>query len=688
MNASLDSLDTLDDTFLMEEQEEQDEDEGFEISEDNLESLQSTLRILPLNLKLAIQDELSQADLTSERYQRLIEFLVKGSSPRQIATEFYNITGKKLELPKGYQKQSGREFERKITGFFYQFQEKGWPFIRLFSLIILALGITLILSFQFLYRPLQAMVYYNQGLDKIDEFEFDDAEDLFRKAYFGWSLAGILDIEGWPSRKRFLQYAAAYENQRDYTHASDMYEGLIGEYRDYLEGYLAYGKFLTDSMGDYNKSAEILSLGLDQDLYNYELMLALGDNYMRWAEEDPSKLEDARYQYAGVMARYRNKDEVVLRMLRYFIVRKDYKNIRMIGNILESKSSIKGDRYFSAETLAMLGGYYIDTNNVSEAKDFLFRAEKMDETVPEVHYQLSRYFNKTYNMGQEKSALQKSLYFLDQKFLLRASQIYMKIGIHRRRGEIFSIERDYDMAENEYTAGIRLMENSQVRGLIGSRPEMGQLYSDMGTLHYDIYDDLDAALEYFNLAEKNHYSNGDISYKKGYVYYNRQEFNQAVLEFEKAVNTMEKKRSSRLALANTMVQRQNLFGARTLYSELLRDLKLEESSLPYLVPEDIIEHRSLVNYFIYVYNNIGYVEYQLSQRSRDPRRESQALVYLAKAADYADRLDRDPETDVRSRPEESMVFLNTMALLKPRPNTDVYLMDEIPRDPDKLIMQY
>ena len=226
-------------------------------------------------------------------------------------------------------------------------------------------------------------------------------------------------------------------------------------------------------------------------------------------------------------------------------------------------------------------------------------------------------------MNQEKSALQKAMYYMDQKTLLTGSQIFMKIGIHRRRGEIHFLEGDYDLAENEYTAGIQLLENGQVRGLIGTRSEVGELYADMGNLHYDIHDDLGGALEYFKKAEKNQFSSGDISYKKGYIYYDQKAYDYAVPEFEKSIETMVEKRNSRYALANTMVKRQNLFGARNLYNELLRELKLEESNLPYLVPEEIIEHRSLVNYFILVYNNLGYVEYQLSQRSRDPGRQSQ-----------------------------------------------------------------
>ena len=687
MDASLDSLDTLDDTFLMDDSEEleQEESEQFEISEEDLDSIQECLRRLPLNLKTAIQNFLADADdLTGVRYKKLISMLIKGSSPRQINTEYFNITGKKIQLPQGYLKQSGREFERKRTGFFYQFQEKGWPFVRLFSVILVFLGLTVYLSFHFLYRPFQAHLYYSQGLDSISRDQFDEGEALFRKAYFGWSL-GRLDIEGWRSKKRFLDYADAYRDRRAYSDAAEMYEGLIGEYPEYIKGYLEYGRFLSFIKGDYPKAVEILSMGLNRDMYNYDLMLALGDSYFNWSEEDPDKLEDARFQYATALSRNDKKDEVLLRMLRYFLRAGDDENIDILSNIYSKKSSIKGDSAFSALVLSDLGGYYIDKNQVSDAKDLLFKAENIDESVPDVHYQLARYFRRTYNTDQEKRALQKALYYMDQTQVLSRSRIIKKIGIFRRRGEISYSEGNNEEAEVEFEAGIRLLEDSQVRGLIGSTPDLGELYADMGTLHYEVYDDLDGALNYYELAEKNLYETGEIAYRKGYIHYARQRYDNAVLEFEEAMENLENDRNTRFALANTMVHRQNLFGARNQYTEILRDLKREESSLPYLAPNDILEHRSLVNHFIRVYNNLAYVDYVLSKRSADPSRQSQALLSLAKAADYADRLDRDPETMVRSRPEDSLVFQNTMAVVKPVPETDVHMYDDIPRSPDELL---
>ncbi|MDC7232023.1 MAG: hypothetical protein PQJ58_02235, partial [Spirochaetales bacterium] len=246
-------------------------------------------------------------------------------------------------------------------------------------------------------------------------------------------------------------------------------------------------------------------------------------------------------------------------------------------------------------------------------------------------------------------------------------------------------EGSYTDAEVEFEAGIRLLEDSQVRGLIGTDPQMGELYADMGNLHYEIYNDLSGALNYYTLAEDNQFFNGDMSYKKGYIYYDKQNYDRAVLEFETALRTLSDRRNTQYALANTLVYRQNLFGARNQYMEILRELKREESSLPYLAPEDILEHRSLVNHFVRVYNNLAYVDYQLAGRSSDAAKQSQALLSLTRAADYADRLDRDPETKVRTRPEDSLVFQNTMAMVKPVPGTDVHMYDDIPRTPDELL---
>jgi len=687
LDASLDSLDTLDDTFLMDDSEDLDleEEDQFEISEEDLDALQESLRRLPLNLKVSIQDALALAeDLTSVRYRKLISMLIRGSSPRMINNEFFNITGKKIELPKGYQKLTGREFEVRKSGFFYQFFEKGWPFIRMVAVLLVLLGMTVFLSFQYVYRPLQAYIYYAQGKESIENDDYKNADSLFNKAYFGWSL-GRLNIKGWPLKSKFLQYADTFRGRRAYSEAARMYEGLLGEYPDYVEGYHQYGLFLANIMGDYAKSAEVLSKGLNLDLYNYDLMVSLGDTYMLWADEDPDKLEDARFQYATALSRNDGDDEIILRMLRYFLKINDNSNISILSNIYSKKSKIKGDPRFIATTLSELGGYYIDRNQVSDAKDFLFKAEHIDVAVPDLHYQMARYFRRTYNPDQEKRALQKALYYLDQTQPLNRSQIYIKIAVYRRRGEISYDESDYDNAGVEFEAGIRVLEDSQVRGLIGTNSDMGELYADMGNLHYEIYNDLKGALNYYNLAEKNMFTTGDISYRKGYVYYDSHQYNQAVLEFESALKNLDNTRNTRFALANTLVKRQNLFGARTEYMNILRDLKKEESSLPFLAPQDIIEHRSLVNNFIHVYNNLAYVDYSLAIRGSDEAKRSQALLYLTKAADYADRITRDPETMVRSRPEDSLIFQNTMAIVKPTPDTDVFMYDEIPRTPEELI---
>ncbi len=685
-SGSLESLDSLDNFLVDDLDEGETEEDPFQISEDHVKAIQKKLDSFPLNLKIAIEETLAEAeDLKGVRYSKLIQMLSSGSTTRQIVTEYFNITGKKIQLPRGYDKQSGRNFELRQSGFLYQFIKRGWPLIKIGTTALIILGIMIYIGFSFVYRPLQATVYYRQGLKRIAEDQFAEGDALFHKAYFGWR-AGPLEIEGWPSKKRFLQYGEAFKARRNYPAAGRMYEALVGEFPGYMTGYLEYGLFLTHITGDYPYAAEILSLGLDRDMYNYKLMLALGDTYFIWSEEEPDKLEDARYIYAATLSRNDKKDEVLLRMLSYFLRVKDEKNINILYNIYVKKSSIKGDSAYTARILSELGGYYIDRNEVSKAKDLLFKAEQINTTIPEVHYQLSRYFQKTFNPGQEKKALQKALFFMDQIHPLNRSRIYEKINIYRRRGEMNYKEGLSEKAEIDLEAGIHLVEGSQARGLIGSSRDIGALYKDMGNIHYEIHDDLKGALGYYDKAEENGYQSIDLSYRRGYILYEQKDYNLAVLAFERALKQRpENTRNIRFALGNTMIHRQNFSGARDNYLALLRDLKNEEDSLPYLAPEDIMEHRSLVNYFIRTYNNLAYTEYALSQRARDPDRESHALLYFTKAADYADRLDRNPETRVRSHPEDSLVFQNTMSIVKPVPGRKVQLYDELTRDADVLL---
>ena len=78
-------------------------------------------------------------------------------------------------------------------------------------------------------------------------------------------------------------------------------------------------------------------------------------------------------------------------------------------------------------------------------------------------------------------------------------------------------------------------------------------------------------------------------------------------------------------------------------------------------------------------NNLGVATAQLAGRTGDRSRTSEALVYLASAAETADMLARAPETLVASE-AKSLPALNMRGVLYPLANFELQIYKAIPKD--------
>ena len=85
---------------------------NFEISHGDLEKLEAALYGLPLNLKIAVQDFLSDDASTVDQLEKMIDLVTRDVPPRQIAQLYKNFTGKQVDIPRGYEKKSGDDFAR------------------------------------------------------------------------------------------------------------------------------------------------------------------------------------------------------------------------------------------------------------------------------------------------------------------------------------------------------------------------------------------------------------------------------------------------------------------------------------------------------------------------------------------------------------------------------------------------
>lgn len=628
--------------------EETPEVSEFEISEEQFRSLKITLSTLPRNLKLAVEEIIAEQKLKGPKYEGLVMLLVEGGSPREVADYILKTINRKIKLPSGYMKKSGLALERSKSGFAYIFSRHTWPILRWVLLGMVALWIAGMLSLLFLYRPIHAGQLYSGGYEKIYADQYETANSMFESAWNGWPL-GPFFIDGWRNKNWFYKYAEAYRDRRQFIEAARKYDELLTFYPDDIQGLMDYARMETYETAEYEHAEEILRHVLSIKVNDYTAMLAYGDNYFEWSDEDPVRLEDARFVYATVLDAVGGKDEVLLRMLRYFLKKKDDENIERLKKTFQTSDRNAADPPYFSKVYSELGGYLLDKGEPAEALTVLLRAQQEYAEIPDVHYQLARYFRGNEDDRMEELALRKVLFYLDQQTPLKKDKIFMKLDTHRRRGELKNRKREYLEAENEFRQGIALYENSIIRNLIGASSTGGKLYADLGALYYR-NNDFMAALNMFDKAEKNRFITPEIEYQRGVCTYVTGDYERALVEFYNAGQGMPGNRNILYALGNTMLKRENYYGAQSAYTRVIEGLEEEEKNIGYLQIEEKDEHRSLVQMYSKTYNNLAVAYYNLARSSTDVDKISLAMVCLTKASEYSDLLTRDPETKVRANP--------------------------------------
>ncbi|MEW5818401.1 MAG: tetratricopeptide repeat protein, partial [Spirochaetota bacterium] len=175
-----------------------------------------------------------------------------------------------------------------------------------------------------------------------------------------------------------------------------------------------------------------------------------------------------------------------------------------------------------------------------------------------------------------------------------------------------------------------------------------------------------------------------IRFKKGFIYYMRQLYMDALIEFYTAAGAFSDNRNLMFATANTLFKRNDFFAAQGYYNHLLDILELEKSRIKYLLLEERKDHLSLIQYLMKVYNNLGVTLNKLSERSGDPEKYSLGLVYLTRSTEYSDTLTRNPETLERTE-AMNMALLNTRGVFYPRSGFELQIYNNIPRDLEELL---
>jgi tetratricopeptide (TPR) repeat protein len=660
--------------------------EEINLSEEDFTRLQETLASYPLNLRIACEELIAEQAVAPDLMSSLIKHLVRGAPAKETAALAGKILNKSIPIPRSFEKKTGVELEEEQSSFAYIFIHKFFPVFRVFLAVALVVVSLFYLIHRFVYTPLAANALYKDGYERISAGEYARANEQFRRASLRHRI-----------KKWYYRYAQAFRKFKQYIFAGEKYQELLWFYPRDKQGALDYADMATSELMDYALAEQILRKNiLDYAIDDREGLTALGDNFLAWGEEDPSKYDAAREAFARLLEKYGRQDPYLERMLLYFIRTDNLgETITLQQYFMNTKKS-----KISASTLAELGGYLLDKRSeevrgvpdenlvrIDGIRDILFRAIRIDPNLPESHYHLARYYNHFGNSGVERQTLETAIRTFDAAEKESAKRTHYRLDAERRYAQILISGREFFRAEEHLTKAAGIYEDALERDLLKRAPEYGRLYADLGDLEYFTKDgNMEAALQYYRRAEQNGWAPPEIQYRIGSAYYHLRMWAPALEQFFTASASMPLNRRILHALGNTAYLRGDYFAAQSYYNRLLDLLETERAHLPMVMPNDRPEHMQLVERLMIGRNNLGVTLEALAETTGNTGYRSRALALFAESARAWDSITRNPNTMARMRPTElygpgvNLGFLNSQNILHPVPGYEPQIFIQIDKD--------
>ena len=649
------------------------------LTDEDLEVFKKTLAGYPLNLRIACEEIIAEQLIAPELMARLVRLLIGGAPAREAASLAGEILDKTITIPKGFEKSTGEALEVEQATFAYIFIHNFLPILRLFAFVAVIAASTFYLAYKFIYTPLKAESIYKIGYERIFAGEYQRANERFSEAF------AIHRKKDW-----FYKYAEAFRDERQYMYAEQKYDEMLRYYPRDKKAVLDYAGLETYYLRNYPKAESLLR----QELLDYapddpEGLLALGDNSLAWGEIDPSKYEDARYNYARLLEKYGWTSPVVERMMKYFIRTDNLKEVLPLKDWFDSNPK----RILSPESMSELGGYLLDkqleevkgvpneyVEHISGVRDLLLKSALADPSLPEGHYHLARYYHNLGNTHEERVTLQLAIRAFDNAREESIRRLNYRIDAQQRYADVLINSREFIPAEEQLVKGVNLYEDALNRRLISRSPAYGRLYAGLGDLEYFTkIGDMETALSYYHRAEQNGWSPPEIQYRMGSAYYQLENWKNALEYFFAASTNLPLNRRLLFSLGNAACKRGDYFAAQGYYNRLLDILETQRSRLPVLLPNDRPEYLELAERLMMARNNAAVAYEALANQTGDRSYRTRAMALYAESSRAWDSGTRDPRTMIRSG-STPLPFLNSRNILYPQPGYEPQLFIRIDRD--------
>ncbi len=672
-----------------------------EYTEEEFEAIREALVGLPLNLRLAVEEQIGARKITGEPLRAILDLLIDGGSAVAIARALEKAAGVRVSLPRGVEKGTGLAFERERGSLGYLLRNRVVPALRVLVPVAGLLAGLFVAGNEYIVKPIEAQRGYRRAVRQIEAGQYAAAAQSFNQATHTHA-----------QLRWFHRAALAYRAKGEYGRAADIYERLLGGKsllgidprllsaadrkweaktrarlrlldRADREAVLAYANMRTHETLEYREAETLLKGYLAQTgrQGDYHALIALGDNYIEWAAEQPEKYHEAARAYGKAMAEQKPPtDEPIFRMLRTYARTGNLGQVEKLVQGFEQKKRVRIDAAVYAEA----AGALIDGGRYDLARQALGRAYDADKKIAEIYYQFGRLFRWTDDAGSERRALEEAIGSYDAAEAAgRPTVRQRKLALLSRNalGELHARLGEPVKAQAVYTEAIERLERQLAEKRLKPAPEFGRLYANSGDVHYYHDGDFGRALSLYEKARSMGLDDEGLGYKIGAIHYEGGNLERALRELHRVAQKRRDNPSALYALANTLYLRGDYFAAQGYYNQLLKQIEARRQRLEPRSAQGDATVRDLVELSMRTYNNLGVNEKKLSQDTRNPNRESRALFYLSRSIEFYDQMTRSPETLERSL-ARNLGFYNSRAIMYPQAGIELEIYREIPRDLD------
>ena len=654
------------------------------ISEEDYDYLIERVSSFPLNLRIELEDYLVNVDDSELNKMEIVHLIVNDVSLKKIVNKLEGILDKSIPIPRGFDKKSYEEYEKEKRSFKYRFVNKILPVA---ILTTVALGFILsifVLVWQFIYKPVVAEGFYKEGMTSIESGQYEKAIKRFDEA-------GTYKKK----RKWYFKFANAFREKKQFLSAETIYERLLSDFNHDRQGGIEYADMLSTDLRNYEKAEKVLKRGvLDYHINDQGSLLALGDVYLDWADEDSTKYEEAKKTYVSLINLYGPKDVFSGRMMRYFIRTDNLAEVLPLKNYFLNKK-------LPDEDLIELSGYLLekryepkptDSENligkIDDLRELLEKAIKKRPESPEANYNMGRFFLHNQKNEAAKDYLVNAINLYEDNIKMTPKRTIRQIDSMRLYGELIAGDKLYNEAQEIYAKALAKYEAYTAQKGIYPSPVIGKLYANYGDISYFIAGDYDEALDAYEHAVRELNNSPSIQYKMGYIHYQKENYSDAMKAMTLAYSEKPNDRNLLYGFGNVLFKYTNYFAAQAYYERLMELLEAEKIRKGIIFPQTRVDHAEFVEDYMHTSNNLAVVLNRIAVQNGDSNKNGRAISLFGESTRAWDALNRNPETMIRAK-TINLAYANIQNMVKPRSAFVPEIYSDIPKtlENEKILQQ-